>query len=291
MLMTSWLKMLSSQIRSRRCRTETRSRFCRTIRQRATTNQLLSQRAETLEIRQVLSSTNWVAAGPFGVINGQMTNVNAPGENSVTAGKSENFVTGAVNVVLPHPSNPDVLFVGSVNGGVWRTMNARSEQPDWQPLTDFEASLSIGAMAFDAEDTEGKRLVVAIGRSSSFSFIGGEQTGLLVTENALAENPVFERRGIFDLIDTNLTGVTVAGSSIVVTANESGGGITPGIYYSNNDGIAFTKVPEFDEPAFDIIQDPDFSDRLYVGTQTGIYRSDDGGVNWDPVGGNLVDDG
>jgi len=48
-----------------------------------------------------------------------------------------------------HPTNQNILLIGAVNGGVWRTTNATSSNPTWSPSTDFISSLSIGALSFD----------------------------------------------------------------------------------------------------------------------------------------------
>src|ERR1041384_209928 len=55
-------------------------------------------------------------------------------------------LAGAINAVVPHPTNPDILWIGAVNGGVWKTTTATHASPHWVPLTDHEASLSIGAL-------------------------------------------------------------------------------------------------------------------------------------------------
>jgi len=37
-------------------------------------------------------------------------------------------VTGAIKSVVPHPTNPDIVWAGSVSGGVWKTTNATSSR-------------------------------------------------------------------------------------------------------------------------------------------------------------------
>src|SRR5262245_66140826 len=74
----------------------------------------------------------WVAEGPAPNIDAQVENL--PPNNSVA---------GAIQVVVPHPTNANLLFVGAVNGGIWRTTNATAASPTWTPLTDFQPSLSI----------------------------------------------------------------------------------------------------------------------------------------------------
>ena len=93
----------------------------------------------------------------------------------------ENQVSGAIHTVAAHPTNPDILYAGAVNGGLWRTQNATATRPNWTPLTDFQASLSIGALEFDPTDATHQTLVAGIGLFSSFARRGGARTGLLRT--------------------------------------------------------------------------------------------------------------
>ena len=96
-------------------------------------------------------------------------------------------VVGAVKAVAAHPANPDIVYVGSVNGGVWRTRNAQNATPTWEQLTDAQLSLSIGALEFDPTDSTHRTLVTGTGRFSSLSRIGGSLIGLLRTTDGGAD--------------------------------------------------------------------------------------------------------
>src|SRR5687767_134836 len=69
-----------------------------------------SYRAEPLEQRLLLVATvsgiaDWQSLGPSPINQGQVRGMDA----------QLNPVTGAVNAVAPHPTNPDVLYVATVN--------------------------------------------------------------------------------------------------------------------------------------------------------------------------------
>ena len=51
--------------------------------------------------------------------------------------KVEDVMTGGIQAIAPHPTNADILYVGAVNGGVWKTNNATAASPTWTPLTLF----------------------------------------------------------------------------------------------------------------------------------------------------------
>src|SRR5262249_12978363 len=112
----------------------------------------------------------WIAQGPGPTRNGQVENI-AP----------NNEVVGAIHTPAAHPTDSNILYVGGVNGGIWRTGNATAASPHWTPLTDNFPSPSIGALEFDPTDATNRTLVAGIGRFSSFSRIGGPLTGILRT--------------------------------------------------------------------------------------------------------------
>src|SRR5262245_40690462 len=88
---------------------------------------------EPLEPRLALSNI-WVAQGPGPIINGQDAGITSPQGN--------NPVAGAIEAVAPlvttpnYTGNADVIYVATVNGGVWKTTNATAATPSWTPLTD-----------------------------------------------------------------------------------------------------------------------------------------------------------
>ena len=57
----------------------------------------------------------WVPQGPSPTINAQVT---IPADN--------NPVNGAIQSIAAHPTNPDIIYAATVNGGVWKTTSRRS---------------------------------------------------------------------------------------------------------------------------------------------------------------------
>ena len=53
--------------------------------------------------------------------------------------------------LLIHPTNPLIMYVSAVTGGVWKTVDGGR---NWSPLTDLFPSLGIGALAFDPANPE-----------------------------------------------------------------------------------------------------------------------------------------
>ena len=60
--------------------------------------------------------------------------------------------SGRMRNVLVHPTNPDIVYLATSGGGVWKTFDATApidatNGPHWHPITETLGSLSIGALA------------------------------------------------------------------------------------------------------------------------------------------------
>ena len=74
-------------------------------------------------------------------------------------------VAGAVQAILLDPAlGSQTMFIGGVNGGIWRTTNGGTT---WKALTDNQASLSIASLGLDPTDPAGKTLIAGVGITSS----------------------------------------------------------------------------------------------------------------------------
>src|SRR5207245_9516177 len=73
-------------------------------------------------------------------------------------------MSGAIEALAVNPGDPKVIYVGAVNGGVWKTTEGADAFPTWKPLTDQLPSLSIAALQFDPTDATNQTLVAGIGR-------------------------------------------------------------------------------------------------------------------------------
>ena len=220
-------------------------------------------------------SAQWVQQGPAPARGGQVENIH------------DQPVTGAINCVTPHPTNANILYVGAVNGGVWRTRNALDNVPDWEFISGDLPSQAIGALEFDRSDQTHQTLVVAIGRTSSFGGFGSGQRGVFRTTNGVGPWTDLDPGDTFANLD--ISGLAVRDSIIVVsTAN--------GIYRTKNLGTTWSRVSGitfFGLPAGradDLVADPKDPAVLYTHAGgTGIYRSADTGANWRKVSTAAVD--
>ncbi len=150
-------------------------------------------------------------------------------------------VSGAIHAVIAHPTNPDILYAGSVNGGVWKTTNATSASPSWSTTTGTQSSNSIGALAFDTADATSQTVWAGNGRFSSYSRIGGSREGLLRTTNGGATWSRINGNGA--LGGKNISGIAANGSTIVVSVNiaDATANANVGIFRSTDGGSSFRR--------------------------------------------------
>jgi len=67
--------------------------------------------------------------------------------------------SGRPRTILVHPTNPDVVYLATSGGGVWKTFDATApidttHGPHWFPITETLGSLSIGALAMSPGNPE-----------------------------------------------------------------------------------------------------------------------------------------
>jgi surface protein len=224
--------------------------------------------------------------------------------NGAVEGILDSLVTGAVNRILPHPTDANIMYIGSVNGGVWKTTNALSSSPvypTWTPLTDKLQSTSIGALAFDFADATRNTIIAGVGRTSALDFRGGPLSGLQISTNG--GTTFTEVDGGGRLRGLNITGVVKHGNTIVVSVDKADVLTYDniGVFRSTNNGATFTQISDIPQGrAADMVVDPSNPTTIYVaiynfaaplsgGGRGGIYKSTDTGETWSKVSTQEID--
>jgi photosystem II stability/assembly factor-like uncharacterized protein len=201
------------------------------------------------------------------------------------------------------PSQPNVFYIGAVNGGVWRTGDAGRT---WQPIFDAEPTQSIGAIAVAPSDPniiyaasgEGlRRPDLSVGNGIYRSADGGRTWvhGGLTDGQQIPDLAVDPR-------DPNRLFAAVLGHPY--GANEQ-----RGIYRSRDGGATWERVlyKDADTGGSAVALDPANPDVVYAalwqsrlgpwedknefeGTNGGLFKSTDGGTTWRRLGAGLPDD-
>jgi hypothetical protein len=121
--------------------------------------------------RDVLTSA-WTEIGPNPIPNGQ-----------VIAGP-QLAVTGRTVAIAVHPTNPNIVYVGTAQGGLYRTTDGGAR---WTPLLDNAMSLAIGAIAIAPSQPDTVYVGTGEPNFSADCFFG---VGIYRITNASTSSPV-----------------------------------------------------------------------------------------------------
>jgi photosystem II stability/assembly factor-like uncharacterized protein len=93
-------------------------------------------------------------------------------QNAVTLNQID---SGRLRTILPHPEDPDTVYVLSAGGGLWKSTNFRSLNHKWRPLTDSIGTTSGGSVAFGNDPN-----TLYLGTGDPFNYAPG---GFMVKSN------------------------------------------------------------------------------------------------------------
>jgi hypothetical protein len=163
------------------------------------------------------------------------------GPSPIKEGSGED--NGLVTTIAVNPNNNDVIYLGTAQGGVWRSTDAGHH---WTPRFDQQIALGIGepaGIAIDPNDTD----VVYVGTSNR---VGSAEPDTIGQPSA----------GLFKSTDGGASWLAVGSG-----------------YPAANTGNA----SQFTAQTLNvIIVDPANSDIVYLASSSGVFVSSDGGQNW-----------
>ena len=220
-------------------------------------------------VAPVAGTSNWVQLGPTVIPNGQ------------THTAARVLVTGRITAIVVDPTNTNIIYIGTAQGGVWKTIDGGL---NWSPKSDNEVSLAIGALAMDPSN----HLILYAGTGEG-NFSGDSYYG----------------NGVLRTIDGGNTWTTLA--KAIFTGTRFGRiAITPGtptrlfaatgdgLYRSTDSGTAWTKMTGSSLPgldATDVCIDPVTPTTVYAAFWGGgIYKSTNAGAatpTWTKLAGGL----
>ena len=108
---------------------------------------LLEQRRNHLNSPANVEALSWTERGPNADVVGP-SNGNTRAGNGVTSGRMR-----AIWVDLSDPTNHTV-WVGGIDGGLWKTSDISAAPATWTPINDFLGNLAIGAICQDPLGTK-----------------------------------------------------------------------------------------------------------------------------------------
>ena len=196
-------------------------------------------------------------------------------------------VSGRITDIAVAPDDPNHWLMGAAQGGVWETFNAGA---NWLPLTDWEASLAIGAVAFAPSNSK----IIYVGTGEANSSDSHTGAGLLksvdggATWTLLAAATFAERGFSAILVDPSNPNILVAATSGHNGTGRGGGGppLAPptGVFTSQDGGTNWTQRMTGD--ANDLQSAPgSFSWQYSSFQKSSVWRSSNGGQGWTAVNG------
>ncbi|MDQ3930881.1 MAG: hypothetical protein M3328_17260, partial [Chloroflexota bacterium] len=189
-----------------------------------------SRRASTSPL--VLNTNGWTALGP------------QPAQSTGCSGCFQfGHVSGRVNDIEIDPATPNVAYIATVGGGVWKTTNCCTASTTWFPVTDdpLISTLSVDDLSIDPNDHN----TVYVG-TGDLNF------------------------GSFSMGSIGVLKSTDAGSTWAVKGANV---FTP--YYPQPAGV----YPQY-QAIGKVEADPNNPNVVVAGTKTGIYLSYNGGDTW-----------
>ena len=229
-----------------------------------------------------ISGTTWTSIGP------------APLSVSSAAGNPNSNVSGRIAGVAADPNDPNTIYIAAAGGGVWKTTNAVTAGSGltWTPLTDSQASLSMGAIAISPSNP----LVIYAGTGEANN--SGDSNygrGILISVDGGASWVLRQGPGsIFNRMATGAIAVHPTDPNTAYAAMHAGieNGVTgiPGIYKTTDGGVTWTNTTSgisTTQSYSDVQIDMTTPSTLYMAigpsfnaTVNGVYRSTNSGTSW-----------
>ncbi len=171
--------------------------------------------------------------------------------------------TGRVVSIAPHPTNPNIVYLASASGGIWKTTNAGES---WSPLTDQLSVLNHGCVAVDPTNPE----VVYAGTGEYTTYSAGD--GVFRSTDG---GTTWERIATVTQVGSTCSRIAVdpLNPQRLHVAGNYG-------YCRSLDG-GQTWEPRLASPASDLAVDPFNPSTIYVARHgDAVYRSTNGGTTF-----------
>ncbi len=187
-------------------------------------------------------------------------------KNYTYSSGAEGVGMGRVNCIVPHPTDPETLFIGTPAGGIWKTTDGGS---NWTPLSDGIPVLGISGIAINSRNADSIYILTGDGDGSNTA-----STGVLLSTNG---GDTWQSTGLQWDVSENVLGFKLLmhpGDNRILFAVTN-----RGIYKTINSGVTWSlKQPDF---FTDIVFKPGSSSVMYATAYDSyFYSSYDGGETW-----------
>ena len=176
-------------------------------------------------------------------------------------------IGGRTRSIVVHPNNGNLLWAGSVGGGVWRTDDGGQS---WEPVDDFMANLAVTTMVMDPTDPK----VIYAGTGEGFSNVDALQgAGVFRTTDGVHWQQIPSTTGA-GFQSVNRLSISKNGKVLLAATAK-------GIFRSTDAArVTWTKV--LAEDIADVKFHPSDNQKAVAGGRVNgqAYYSTDGGASW-----------
>ncbi len=161
------------------------------------------------------------------------------GPTDYILGSGWNGGNGRVNCISIHPSNSNIIYVGTPAGGLWRSTNGGST---WSPRTDGIPSLGVSGVAINPNATNTIYILTGDGDGTQTNSIGVLKTtngGTTWKETGLSWGDESEVRGYKLLMHPNDPDILFVASSVGIIKTTDGGASWDTVVTANITDIEF----------------------------------------------------
>ncbi len=221
--------------------------------------------------RKHSAGPQWISIGPVGAEYEQ---------NGSFTGHVED--SGRARTILPHPSDPNIVYVLTSGGGLWRTNNWMSADTQWTVLTDDLPTTGGGSAAFGKSP---ETLYLGLGDPFDQILVGGSV--VKSRDGGRNWSPMIELGNAVSVRDVKVD--TSTSKDIVFVATETG------LFVSSDEGATYNAVPVFNNlSVWSIAQTsagwlvsaqpcPAANTGLQCPSATTLFLSTDQGATWAPI--------
>lgn len=183
-------------------------------------------------------------------------------------------IGGRIRALVINPTNPSIMYVGSVAGGVWKTTDGGTT---WSILTDFLPNMAVSSLAMDPTDPN----IIYAGTGEGF-FNGDaiQGNGIFKTTDGGANWSQLSATNNANFYYVNRLSISPADHTILLAATRTR------IFRSTDSGATWNSVRSAPNPygVFQVIFNPtDGTKAVASGTFGAALYSTDSGQTWTPA--------